>query len=150
MKTSTKKMEKEKVGESETTKPQTDVKQKEERPEENLPPFPKREEDISTGLSMEENQETEGEDFQPLDIEDFCQDMVGAAVEIGCIFMPKLTPLDAKQKKLIGKPLSKVIVKHKLDKACKEEFVLIAAVGFVAYKKIHEMQVVKKDDKKDE
>ncbi len=90
-----------------------------------------------------EDEEAREDDFEPLDIEDFCQDMVGAIVETGCIFLPRLTPLDAKQKKLIGKPLSRVIVKHKLDKACKEEFVLIAAVGIVAYKKIGEMRKAK-------
>lgn len=137
---------------SEKPTPEQLKKVKKNPPREKKPPFPfppeePEKEDSSTGSPMEEK-EIEEEDFQPLDIEEFCQDMVGAAVEIGCIFLPKMTPLDPKQKKLIGKPLSKVIIKHRLDKACKEEFVLIAAIGFVAYKKITEMQTVKKEEKK--
>lgn len=109
------------------------------------PPFPPPEpgEDISTGSQTpEEMEESEERAFEALDIEDFCKDVTGAIVDMIRIFVPKLTPLDAKQKKLIGKPLSKVVVDHNLDKLCKNEFLLIGAVMYVGYVKVQEMKKV--------
>ena len=103
---------------------------------EDLPPFPKAKKgvDTSTG-SLTEEEET---DFEAIDIEEFCRDLANIPFEIAHIIKPSIKPLEPKEKKLIGKPLSRVIVKHNLDKMCKDEFVLIALLGVVILKRVRQ------------
>ena len=115
---------------------------------EEVPPFPKAKPGVDTGTGSLETEEVEQSDFEVLDIKDFCQDLVGMIGDVARIFVPKLTPIDATQRKLIGKPMSKVIVKHKLDKLCKDEFLLIGAITYVGYKKIQELKKAEGVEKK--
>ena len=121
-----------------------------EKEKSQVPPFPKAKKGVDTfdGSLTEENQEIEESDFEAFDLQDFCQDFVGFIGDVARIFAPKLTPVDATQKKLIGKPMSKVITKHKLDKLCKDEFLLIGAITYVGYKKVQELKKVDEGEKK--
>lgn len=118
---------------------------------EQVPPFPPAKKGVATsnGSLTEESLKTEEEsDFEAFDIKEFCQDLVVMVGDVARIFVPKLTRIDDTQKKLIGKPMSKVIVKHKLDKLCKDEFLFIGAVVYVGYKKITELKKLEEGEQK--
>jgi len=95
-----------------------------------VPPFPPPPKGKESLFSPMNGSEEEPVDFEAIDIEDFCRDIINVPFEIWHIINPSVEPLSAKEKKLIGKPLARVIVKHELQKYAKDEFVLVAFLGF--------------------
>lgn len=103
----------------------------EEEEKRELPPFPperKGKRDLFSPV-ISEGEEGEG-DFEAIDIEEFCKDIANIPFEIWHIVNPEVEPLSAKEKKLIGKPLSRVVVKYDLQKYAKDELVLFAFLSF--------------------
>lgn len=96
-----------------------------------LPPFPPPPKGKESRFSpMSSDEEVEELDFEAIDIEEFSRDIINVPFEIWHIVNPGVDPLSEKEKKLIGKPLSRVIVKHQLQKYAKDEFVLVAFLSF--------------------
>jgi len=126
---------------------QEQVKKVKEKDSEELPPFPPpRKGDLSGLTNSEEVEEEEVEEegeFEAVDIEELCRDFSNVPFEIAHILNPKIKPLSQKEKKLIGKPLSRVIVKHDLQRLAKDEIVLVIFLGFAILARV-------KDLKKDE
>ena len=96
-----------------------------------LPPFPPEVKSKKSLFSPSISEDAEGEpDFESIDIEEFCKDIANIPFEIWHILKPDIKPLSAQEKKLIGKPLSRVVAKYELQKYAKDEFVLIAFLSF--------------------
>ena len=106
-----------------------------------LPPFPpppKGKESLFSPMNGEVTEEAA--DFEAVDIRDFCADMAGAFGEIAHIINPRIRSLDAKEKKLISTPFSRIIIKNGWDKICKDELVLMMVLGHIVYVRIKEMK----------
>lgn len=116
-----------------TEKLVTDQKEKEGLP---LFPPPGKNEDISSGLQMEESEETGESDFEAIDIEEFCKDVVNIPFEIWHILNKNVQPLNAVEKKLISRPLSRLVKKYNLGDYAKDEIVLIAFLGTSIYSRL--------------
>lgn len=143
MKKTTLKNEKEIPGEQETTKPQTDVKNKGDRPEENLPEFPGRE---AKDFSVSPGGEPEQEPLTEVDVEEVCGDIIAVPFEIWGMVKKGVEPLSPKEQKLLGKPLSRLVVKYNVEQYMKDEFLFILLLGMVITKRV---KAVKKDDNND-
>lgn len=108
-----------------------------------VPPFPKApkgKESLFSPMSSEGLEGEEPGDFEAVDIRDFCSDMAGAFGEIAHIINPRIRALDAKEKKLISTPFSRIIIKNGWDKICKDELVLMMVLGHVVYVRVKEMK----------
>ncbi len=95
-----------------------------------VPPFPPPPKGTESHFSPMSSETDEPVDFEAIDIEEFSKDIVNIPFEIWHIINPNIEPLSTKEKKLIGKPLSRVIIKHELQKYAKDEFVLVAFLSF--------------------
>lgn len=119
-----------------------------------LPPFPepkKNEEDFGRGQDEKvsdrvEDDELEG-DFDAVDLDELSRDIAGVPFEIWAVLKPGVKPLTEKEKKLIGKPLARVLSKYDVAKYAKDEFLLMAVVGFSIMSRLKDSQK-KEDDKR--
>lgn len=136
-----------KQGKSSKGKPISEKLEQSKKAKESLPPFPPGPKDLSGRTNFEEEEELP--DFEALDIEDFCKDLVGATSEIAHIINKKIRVCDEKEKKIIGRPLSRVIIDHELQKYAKNEFLLLAGLTYVVYKRVREVKAADNSPEKD-
>ena len=81
------------------------------------------------------------EDIESEDIEEICKDVVSGFFEIWAILKPGVPPLSETEKKLIKKPLARIVIKYDVARFMKDEFLLIGLLGFSVLKRLK----VKKD-----
>ena len=129
-----------------TTKKEAKFQMPEEEKEQTLPPFPlKNQKDLSSGFPGGDSEGGE-EDFSDLDIEEVCKDIVSVPFEVWSILKPSVKPLTETEKKLIGKPLSRVMVKYDVAKYARDEFLLLIFLGFSVSKRIKDSKKVEVED----
>lgn len=105
----------------------------------NLPPFP--------GADQKDFSPLNGNETDLSSIEEICRDLVSIPFEVWSLIRPGVPPLTEGEKKLIGKPLARVFVKYDVAKFLKDEFLLIAALGFSVMKRIRVKPDVKDDSR---
>ena len=130
----------------ETTKPQIDVKKKEESPEANLPEFPPEEGDISTGSPMEESEEK----ISSPELEEICGNIMVVLFQIWGIIQKGIEPLKESEKKLISPSMARLAVKYHVDEVMNDEIMFLGILGFSVSKRVLEQKKkAKKDDSYD-
>ena len=77
-----------------------------------------------------------GADQDKLDLEEICSDIVALPFEVWSILKPGVNPLSDAEKKLIGKPLSRIVVKYDVARFMKDEILLCAFLGFSVLKRV--------------
>jgi len=102
--------------------------------EENLPPFPPKDQKVGDISSESPGGESE-EEIDDILLEEVCKDFVSVPFEIWHILKPSVLPLSDKEKTLISKPLSRVVQKYDLQKYAKDEFLLAGFLGFAIIKR---------------
>lgn len=112
--------------------------------EDDLPPFP---EEDAKGLSVSPGGELEEEKLSEEDIEGVCGDIIGEFFKLWNLLDKKrnIEPLDAKEKKALSKPMSRLAVKYHVQELMKDEFYFLFVLGVSISKRI----TIKKDDKHD-
>ena len=120
-----------------------------------LPPFPKpkknEEADFGRGIDEEVSDRIEDEeegDFDAVDLDELSRDIAGVPFEIWAVLKPGVSPLTEKEKKLIGKPLARVLSKYDVAKYAKDEFLLMAVVAFSIMSRLKDSQKKEKDERK--
>ena len=133
-----KKIPSEKSKELKFTVAEEEKKQKKKGKENKLPEFPKEETKGGIpGISEDEPEEVV--------LEEICRDIIAIPFEIWHLLRPGVEPLSEKEKDLIAKPLSRVAQKYDVGRYMKDEFLLIAFLGFSVIRRTR----VKKDDSDD-
>ena len=115
------------------------AKEEERRELPDFPAPPKRGSGDRFSPAISEGEEGEA-DFEPLDIEAFCKDAVNVPFEIWHILKPQIETLSANEKKMIGKPLSRLIVKYQLQKYAKDEILLLAFISFSVVSRLRQTE----------
>lgn len=113
-------------------------KQREMSKMKDLPPFPEE--------GMKESRFTLGDEEEEIDSETLgaiCEDIISIPFEVWAILKPGTEPLSSAEKKMIAKPLSRIVVKYDVAKFMKDEFLLIAALGFAILKRVKMKKVIK-------
>ncbi|MBA7496242.1 hypothetical protein ES702_06841 [subsurface metagenome] len=117
-------------------------KKEQKKKEEKLPPFPAEEtKDSIPGISKDEPEE--------IVLEEICRDIIAIPFEIWHLLRPGVEPLSEKEKDLISKPLSRVAQKYDVSRYMKDEFLLIAFLGFSVTRRLKIKKKIKKDDSDD-
>jgi hypothetical protein len=77
-----------------------------------------------------------GADQDKIDLEEICSDIVSLPFEVWAVLKPDVKPLSDAEKKLIGKPLSRIVVKYDVTRFMKDEILLCAFLGFSVLKRV--------------
>ena len=96
----------------------------------NLPGFPepKKGEDISNGLSTEENLQSP-DDIQPVDLEEICGNIWVCVYQIGALLKKDFEPLTPTVKKLLAPPSARLAKKYHVEKMMSDELMLAGILG---------------------
>jgi hypothetical protein len=84
-----------------------------------------------------------------LDLEEICGDIMALPFEVWAILKSGVKPLSDIEKKLIAKPLSRIIVKYDVTKFMKDEVLLCAFLGFSVLKRVKVTKNVIDDSRKE-
>lgn len=88
-------------------------------------------------------------DQDKVDLEEICSDIVSLPFEVWSILKPGVTPLSETEKKLIGKPLSRIVVKYDVARFMKDEILLCGFLGFSILKRVKVKKDVADDSRKE-
>lgn len=115
-----------------------------------LPPFPNK--DAKKGEYLTSSSPNGGKledepDFSDVDLEEVCKDICSIPFEVWSILKPGVKPLTDTEKKLISKPMARVMLKYDVQKYAKDEFLLLGFLGFAVMKRVKDSKKV--EDEKD-
>ncbi len=133
MKETKSKKEKEGLEEQGKTEPQTDVQDKEEKPEDLLPKFPPK--------NAKESSEFPGGEAEPevlteIEIGEVCEDIIALPFELWGVVKKGVAPLSEKERKNLGKPFARLVLKYKVQAYVKDEFYFLFILGIAISKRL--------------
>lgn len=119
--------------------PMEKKKKPEKKTKKSLPSFPeelKRSENLEEPTKETSSGLGNGNDQDKIDIEEICGDIVALPFEVWAVLKPAVKPLSEVEKKLIAKPLSRIVVKYDVTRFMKDEILLCAFLGFSVLKRV--------------
>jgi hypothetical protein len=89
----------------------------------------------------EEKKETKGSgpgtsEDENGNIQEICRDLIAVPFEVWAILRPGVEPLSDPEKTAISKPLARIVIKYDVARYLKDEFLLLAFLGYSVVKRL--------------
>jgi len=123
-----------------------ELKSPKKKTDKSLPSFP---EDLKAIGSPGVESGTTTKEIIDTELEEICRDIIAIPFEVWAILKPEVTPLSEVEKKLIGKPLSRVLIKYDIGRFMKDEVLLLGFFGFSVLKRLRVKKNVADDSGKE-